>query len=137
MNGDRLFLDTTFVQARLNRADQYHTQAVSLAPRLRNAAEIWTTEAVLIEIGNALSSINRAGATRFIDQAYRTANLRIVSVDTALLRRALDLYRERADKEWGLTDCISFVVMKDQKLNDALTADQHFTQAGFLPLLSL
>jgi predicted nucleic acid-binding protein len=40
-----------------------------------------------------------------------------------------------ADKEWGLTDCISFVVMQEQGLTDALTADHHFEQAGFTILL--
>jgi len=39
------------------------------------------------------------------------------------------------DKEWGLTDCISFVVMKDRKLTDVLTTDHHFEQAGFKSLL--
>ena len=43
--------------------------------------------------------------------------------------------RERADKEWPLTDCISFVVMPDQGLSEALTADHHFEQAGFKALL--
>jgi predicted nucleic acid-binding protein len=49
--------------------------------------------------------------------------------------RAFRLYRERIDKEWGLTDCLSFVVMKVRSISDALTADEHFRQAGFRPLL--
>ena len=49
--------------------------------------------------------------------------------------RALALYRDRADKTWGMTDCISFVVMRDHNLSDALTADRHFAQAGFAPLM--
>lgn len=57
------------------------------------------------------------------------------SVDTTLLKRALQLYTARADKTWGLTDCISFVVMQDQKLTEAITADQHFVQAGYRALL--
>jgi predicted nucleic acid-binding protein len=47
----------------------------------------------------------------------------------------LDLYDERADKEWGLTDCLSFVVMSDQSLTDAMTPDRHFIQAGFRALM--
>jgi predicted nucleic acid-binding protein len=47
----------------------------------------------------------------------------------------LQLYQEREDKEWGLTDCISFVVMGDETLYEALTTDEHFRQAGFRPLL--
>jgi uncharacterized protein len=136
MNGERFFLDTFFVQALLNRRDQYHAQAVAFGPRLRTAVEVWITEAVLVEIGNALSAINRAGAAAFIRSCYQTPNLRVVAVDTALIDRALRLYEARADKTWGLTDCISFVVMQDAALTDAATADDHFQQAGFRALLS-
>ena len=61
--------------------------------------------------------------------------MRVVSVDTSLLLRALELYRTRPDKTWGLTDCISFVVMQDHGLTDAVTPDTHFQQAGFRVLL--
>jgi predicted nucleic acid-binding protein len=61
--------------------------------------------------------------------------MKVVSVDTSLLNRGLDLYHSRPDKDWGLTDCISFVVMREQNLIDALTADRHFVQAGFRALL--
>jgi hypothetical protein len=47
----------------------------------------------------------------------------------------LSLYRSRADKEWSMTDCISFVVMKERGIKEALTADHHFEQAGFKALL--
>ena len=103
--------------------------------RVRIASEIWVTEAVLVEIGNALASINRKGATEFIESCYKTANTKVVMVDTALLKRGLDLYGNRPDKEWGLTDCISFVVMKDQGLSLALSTDIDFRQAGFDPLM--
>jgi predicted nucleic acid-binding protein len=49
--------------------------------------------------------------------------------------RGLKLYGERRDKSWSLTDCISFEVMKDRAISDALTGDQHFMQAGFRALL--
>ena len=93
------------------------------------------TEAVLIEVGNALSAINRTAAVQFIQQCYQTANLQVVSVDTRLLTRALQLYHERPDKTWGVTDCISFVVMQEQGLINAVTADEHFVQAGYRALL--
>lgn len=47
-----------------------------------------------------------------------------------------EFYRQRRDKEWSLTDCISFVVMQEEQLTEALTADRHFEQAGFKPLLA-
>jgi predicted nucleic acid-binding protein len=52
-----------------------------------------------------------------------------------MLTRAFQLFSDRADKEWGLTDCVSFVVMADRGTREALTADEHFQQAGFVPLL--
>ena len=104
-------------------------------PLVRSAQEVWVTEAILVEVANALSALDRDGVARFIDQCYRTENTHVVSVDSALLHRALRLYRERIDKQWGLTDCISFVVMAEQGLMEAVTADHHFVQAGFRALL--
>ncbi len=135
MSDERLLLDTVFVQALFNQRDQYHARASTLLPRVRNAAEVWVTEAVLVEIGNALSAFNRQAAVQFIEQCYRTDNLTVVSVDSSLLNRALNLYAARPDKAWGMTDCISFVVMRERGLTDAVTADRHFVQAGFQALM--
>lgn len=59
----------------------------------------------------------------------------IIELTNALHRAGLQLYREREDKEWGITDCISLVVMRERGLVAALPADHHFRQAGFRPLL--
>ena len=135
MSHSRLLLDTVFIQALLNPRDQYHEQAKRWLNPVINAAEVWVTEAVLTEVANALSAIHRNNAVRFIQQCYNTDNIRVVSVDRNLLIRALQLYEARPDKTWGLTDCISFVVMTDQGLINAVTADLHFVQAGFRALL--
>ena len=73
MSRERLFLDTAFIQALLNWRDQYHAQAMILLPRVRSAAEVWITEAVLVEVGNALSDVDRMAAVRFIEQCYVAA----------------------------------------------------------------
>ena len=62
-------------------------------------------------------------------------NIEIVPLSDQLYIRALRLYRERLDKEWGMIDCISFVVMQDRNISDALTTDMHFQQAGFRVLM--
>lgn len=90
---------------------------------------------MLIEIGDALSAVNRPEAARFIEICYRASYVRIVPLTGELLHRGFALYKARPDKEWGLTDCISFVVMEDHGLTEALTADHHFEQAGFRALL--
>jgi len=135
MSPARFFLDASYVVGLLNRRDEFHPTARRWFPRVRDAAEVWVTEAVLIEIGNGLASVDRERATLFLAQCYIKSSFRVVSVDSGLMRRALELYGARPDKEWGMTDCISFLVMQDQGLTDALTADEHFRQAGFRALL--
>jgi len=90
----------------------------------------------LFELANALSAIEfRARAVSFIDTLRGLASVEIVPTNAELYEKALHLYRERPDKEWGLTDCASFVVMKERGINLAFTSDKHFKQAGFIKLL--
>ncbi len=135
MSDARLFLDTFFVQALLNPKDAHHSRARALFPHVQASAEVIVTEAVLTEVGNALSASERHLASAFIRRCYTEPNITVVPVDTPLLLRALELYEHRSDKEWGLTDCISFVVMRERGVVDAATGDRHFRQAGFRPLL--
>ena len=58
-----------------------------------------------------------------------------VPANSHLFDRGVARYVERDDKAWSLTDCISFVVMEDLGITDALTADHHFEQAGFVAML--
>jgi uncharacterized protein len=135
MTIDRLFLDTAFIQALLNPRDDFHDRAKNLFPRVRSANKVWITEAVLVEVGNALSAFNRPGAVKFIQLCYSTENIQVVSISTELMMQALSLYNSRSDKAWGLTDCISFVVMQQHNLIDAMTSDRHFVQASFHALM--
>lgn len=135
MPRDRFFMDTAYVQALLNPRDSYHPVAQHLFTRAQ-AAETWITEAILTEIGNALSSINRLAATTFIQACYQARTIHVVHVDTSMFKQAVALYEQRQDKTWGLTDCISFIVMRDYHLTEALTSDRHFEQAGFHILMS-
>lgn len=71
----------------------------------------------------------------FIENLRDDPAVRIVPSGRRLAERGWDLYRRRLDKEWSLTDSISFVVMEDRGITDALTGDRHFEQAGFRALL--
>jgi predicted nucleic acid-binding protein len=136
MSGEKLLLDSTFIAGLINSRDQLHLMAKDFLPLVETAAEVVITEAVLIEVGNLLHSVQyRQRAAEFIDACYGTTNVTIVSVDTELLRKAVDFYRLHQDKDWGLTDCISFVVMKERGLTIAMTADAHFQQASFRALM--
>jgi hypothetical protein len=60
---------------------------------------------------------------------------RVIFMTPRLVRRVLDIYRERTDKQWGLVDCASFLVMADEQIAEAFTTDRHFEQAGFRAIL--
>jgi predicted nucleic acid-binding protein len=135
MSKDRLFLDTVFIQAILNINDQYHRPAMELLSRVKNAREVWITEAIFMEVGNALSAYDHRKVATFIRQCYHTDNISVVGVTPQLFQEGLKMYESRQDKTWGLVDCLSFIVMKQQNLTDAATSDIHFQQAGFRALL--
>ena len=61
--------------------------------------------------------------------------MEIVSPSLDLFEQGVELFAHRPDKQWSLTDCISFVVMQDRGLTEALTANHHFEQAGFVAML--
>ena len=77
----------------------------------------------------------RDAAIELLDALEEDPNIKIIPLSEELYNRAMELYRQRPDKEWGITDCISFVVMQDYELTEALTTDEHFKQAGFKALL--
>ena len=62
-------------------------------------------------------------------------DVEIVPATHELFERGCALFAQRGDKAWSLTDCTSFVVMRERDLEEALTADQHFEQAGFKRLM--
>jgi uncharacterized protein len=81
-----------------------------------------------------LARFDRAGAAAFVKACYVDPRFEVVPVTRPLLDLALDHYSAAHDKEWGLTDCISFAVMREYDLQLVATGDHHFRQAGFIPL---
>ncbi len=134
---DKVFLDTAFVVALVSPADKYHEKAKRLSRQIeRGGISLVTTRAIMIEIGDAMSEQRTRNAEAVILQALEEdENLKIVQSSEEKYRRAFALYRSRPDKEWGMTDCISFVVITGEKITDALTTDTHFPQAGFVALM--
>lgn len=130
----KIFVDTLFVVGFTNERDQYHDEAVKLAAEY-NGKPLLVTDAVLLEIGNSLSGRFRKQAVETIESFMKSREIEIVRLDETLFDKAFQLYKNHADKSWGLVDCISFVVMKEQNITDALTCDKHFVQAGFRALM--
>ncbi|MDQ2809533.1 MAG: nucleic acid-binding protein [Chloroflexota bacterium] len=136
MSSERLLIDTVFVQAFLNRRDQYHQQALKIMPRVEAAQEVWVTSAILTEVADGLSLTNRMNAVGFIQRCYRTANIHVIFVDFPLFTQSVELYQSRRDKEWGLTDRISFVFMRERGIFSKIRGkfpNTPIAQAGFVP----
>jgi uncharacterized protein len=130
----KTYIDTGFVVALVNERDQHHQKAAELAS-LHDDRQFLVTDAVLLEIGNALARKFRREAERIIEDFVWSEDVEVVRLTTDLFDEAFALYKAHADKEWGLTDCLSFVVMRQAGIRDALTFDQHFIQAGFRALM--
>jgi len=130
-----VFADTFFFLAALNRRDACHARAI--AASRTPALTIVTAEFILLELADALCKPPSREEVPAICRLVETdPAFRLVRATTDLFQRGKRLYQERADKEWSLTDCISFVVMRDEGIQEALTADRHFEQAGFKALLA-
>lgn len=130
-------LDTSFVLALENRDDPFHERAKSLANDFNREAGVFLLHwGILLEIGDGYARVERRNkGCGLLDKLRREEGFRIVPLTETLLQDAIALYGERSDKNWGLTDCVSFVLMRQEGIVEALTADIHFRQAGFRALL--
>jgi hypothetical protein len=129
-----VFADAFYFVALLNRADQHHSKAAAFASQFRGV--LVTTHWILMEVADALAeSESRRVVVPFIRELGGDPKVKIIPAADESFLQGLELYGQRLDKNWPLTDCISFVVKKAEKLTDALTGDRHFEQAGFKALL--
>lgn len=129
-----IFVDTAYIVGLLRKRDSLHARALAAKQRYRSATI--TTEYVLIETLNSLSSqALRGRALDAVEAMRRDPGTLIIPASPDLLDAGMAMFRARPDKSWGLTDCISFVVMEREGLTEALTDDHHFEQAGFTALL--
>lgn len=115
--------------------DPAHARAVVLSQSF--TGQVFTTGWVLIELadGWARPLHWRSVLIQLLDDIASNADIIVVPCSELLHQEGLQLYRNRRDKEWSLTDCISFVVMQRESIAGALTGDHHFEQAGFTALL--
>ena len=132
-----VFLDTSGLIALVNTDDQWHRKAeIVWAELSESAAGLITTSLVLIELADGLSRVHHRGlAIQLVDALERSRRVEIVRVDERLEKLGWQLFRVRADKDWGMTDCVSMSLMTDRRIQDVFTADHHFEQAGFNILL--
>ena len=129
-----VFADTVYFLALLNPADQLHLEARGL--NLQPPGSLLTTEFVLTEVGDGLSRPeNRPRFERLLQLLRTQPDVEIVPASSELFCQGCDMHARSPDKEWSLTDCTSFAVMKERAIEEALTSDHHFEQAGFRLLM--
>ena len=132
-----VYADTSYWIALLNREDGLHSKAMRLNLQME-AIEIVTSEMVLVEVLNHFAGASprlRAGVSVFIEEMYDHPYCRVITQSSRQFREALNFYRQRADKQWSLTDCASMLIMRSEGIQAALSYDRHFAQAGFTALL--
>ena len=137
---ETVFWDTSAFVALENADDDLHEQAVQVSDALaQQKARVLTTSAVLTEVANTFShSAWRRVAHQLIESVRQSVAMgaaTVIHVDESLWEHGRALFMERPDKHWGLTDCISFAVMKNQSVTRAFSSDRHFEQAGFERLM--
>jgi predicted nucleic acid-binding protein len=129
-----VFADTSYYVALLSATDAHHDRAVEWSETV--LGRIVVTEYVLVELGNALAGpVDRQLYAPFVHHLLADPSTVFIPASQTLFRQGLELFANRPDKEWSLVDCVSFVVMQQRRLREALTADRHFKQAGFKALL--
>ncbi len=128
-----VFAYTFYFLALVNPRDRAHAHAVSYSET--STLQIVTTAWILTEVADGLASRNRSVFIRLLRGLRNDAGSRIIEPTRGLFDAGVAFYDARPDKQWSLTDCISFVVMDEHGLAEALTGDHHFEQAGYRALL--
>lgn len=130
----RQFADTSYFVAFLNRADSHHKQAENVMAL--SSGPIITTAWVIVELGYFLSgSVSRHLFAGFVRDLRQVPRFTILPPAETSLEAGMQIYNRRKDKTCSLTDCMSFVVMREKRISEALTADHHFEQAGCIAVL--
>ena len=132
-----VFADAGYWIALFNPRDQLHTKAIAVSQSMQNRP-IVTSQLVLMEFLNYYASLGqmfRQQAVQVVWTLQQNTNVEIVRLSAEQFEAALTLYAQRQDKTWGIIDCASFLIMQERGVMEALVYDEHFRQAGFVPLL--
>lgn len=132
------FVDTSGWAEWADHTLLFHGQATVAFDEVWNqGGRLVTTSLVLAELTALLTSplrMPKPKQIQLLDAIRSDPSVQIVSFDS-LASAAWQLWTSRADKNWSLVDCVSFIVMQQRGLTEALTTDHHFEQAGFVRLL--
>lgn len=91
-----------------------------------------TSTWIFDEVVTFFNSRNKHGkAVEIGNRLLQSSFVTMIPVDSILFRKGWEVFQQYDDKSFSLTDCISFVIMREREISEALTFDRHFTQAGF------
>lgn len=133
----QVFADTGYWIALLNPRDELHDRARTVSLSM-TSIQIVTSEWVLTELLNSFAergSQFRIVAAKTVAALQKSSGVFVVPQSSASFAEAFQLYQDRTDKSWSLTDCCSFLIMQQYGIDSALTYDRHFEQAHFEALL--
>ena len=132
-----VFADAGYWIALWRPRDALHERAATVAYQLGHVAVV-TTQMVLTETLNALAAtgeFRRQFAVQMVREMEQDPDVEIVPQTDGQFRAAVERYAARSDQRWSLTDCVSFLVMEERNITEALAYDRDFEQAGFTALL--
>ena len=133
----RVFADAVYWIALINPKDQWHQLAIQASVRFGTVLLV-TTDNVLEEVLNFYSERGerfRGVAAENVRAILLNLNVVVVSQSHENFLNGLELYENRLDKGYSLTDCVSMIVCREQGITEILTHDDHFRQEGFTILL--
>ena len=132
VRGPGIFLDTSYLIALEDADDDNHQSAIMHLEGLAQMPSLTTTSYIVDEI---VTFFNVRGQHDKAVELGRTLlsspSVAMIHVGEDLLRRGLDLLERRPDKRYSLTDCVSFIVMRERGISVAFAFDQHFKQESF------
>jgi len=134
---NEVFADAGYWIALFHPRDRLHSKALTVSQNIKGR-RIVTSQAVLTEFLNHFAAFGpqfRQKAVQVVESLKQSADVEIIVQTSEQFEAALVLYANRPDKEWGLTDCNSFLIMQKRGITEVLAHDEHFTQAGLVALL--
>jgi predicted nucleic acid-binding protein len=130
-----VFADSFYFLAAINERDESHARAIQFAQS--EPHRLISTEWILTEVGDAFAKPHwKPAYLQMLASLRNDQDVTVVAASHELFDRAISLFASRPDKEWSVTDCTTFVVMAEHGVQEALTADRHFEQAGFVAILA-
>jgi hypothetical protein len=136
---EAVFVDSFAWIAAINKSDNYHEiSLMAIENLLEKGTKLITSNYVIVETINSLSKAEfKRAAVEFVDKIEKSPSVEIIKITDEIYNCAWSLYQQRMDKDWGITDCTSFEVMRMLNIKRALTNDKHFGQAGYLPVMKV